>query len=337
MLTSKSCDFLSSFVDLNLGDSAIAGPSMCAIATSIAKVESTQAPPPNLPDMGQFAMTRKKMKWLYDVSISNWKAVQRAIENGIEADIANAADAQGRTALMWAGCANRLDVVLALRSVQGIQVDATDLEDNTALILAAYAGYDEITAALRDAAVNAVDMQGNTALLLAANKNCIDVVVSLLPASDINVNIANLWGLTALHCAALANHAEIVSLLLKAAHIDINAVDENGHTALMLAAAFGHVDIVDLLCIDPRININARDLEGQTALMLSRAYPEIADTLRRQPNVIINDMSRFTVWTRNMASLFCCTNSTLRKKTAPPEAIPLVIMNREQNDAEYRF
>jgi len=328
--------FSSSFIDPSFKNEAIVRSTTCDVTANLVKVGSSQATPSDLPDLEQLALTQKKVKWIQDVSTGNWRDVQSIIENGVDAEIVNTTDPQGRTALMWAACANRLDVVLALRSVTGLQANATDHGGNTALILAAYAGCDQVTSVLRDSAVNASDQHGNTALILAANRNCIDVIVSLLKARTMNVNIANALGLTALHCAALANHTEVVGVLLKTADIDMNAIDENGHTALMLAAANGHLEVVNLLRADPRVDLNARDLWGRTALMLSRSHPEIVDALRRNPDVIVDGVTSFIAWTRKISDSIFCVHCTLPKRSMRSDAIPLIAINSGENDITHQ-
>jgi len=228
---------------------------------------------------------------------------------------------------MHAVCANRLDLVLALRTAPGIKVDASDHEGNTALILAAYAGLDEAVIALRDMGINAADVHGDTALIIAANENHIGVVNILLQAPDINVNSANRHALTALHCAALADHQGILCELLKADDIDVNAVDDHGHTALMLATASGHSDSVELLHKDPRIDLNSKNLWFHHALMLIKSNSEIAAGLRRDADVMVDDETQPGPWMYMLSHLVCCVPSDQR----PPHSDEIALIARDED------
>ncbi len=82
--------------------------------------------------------------------------------------------------------------------------------------------------------VNAQDVSDYTALIIAAAHGDKDIVKMLL-ASGADVNAHDKYGLTSLHWAAEKGHKEIVEMLLKAG-ADVNARDMYGRTALMIAA-----------------------------------------------------------------------------------------------------
>jgi hypothetical protein len=111
--------------------------------------------------------------------------------------------------------------------------------------------------------VNALDEQQRTALLLASFNGHASVV-KLLLEQDALLGHRDAMGCTALMFAATGANAETVELLLDAG-AEINAVDTGeGFTALMHAAAEGQVKVVQILLkynADPAI----RDLDGDTA------------------------------------------------------------------------
>uniref|UniRef100_A0A1X7V054 CARD domain-containing protein n=1 Tax=Amphimedon queenslandica TaxID=400682 RepID=A0A1X7V054_AMPQE len=121
--------------------------------------------------------------------------------------------------------------------------------------------------------------EGKTALMLACERGHEDIVHSLLSAGA-NVNIQDNKGWTTLMMASKHNHISIIHMLLQAnanphlktssgSKVDPNVQNKDGVTALMLASANGHYEVVKLLLeweADPNINSN----KGNTALSLSK-------------------------------------------------------------------
>ncbi len=111
--------------------------------------------------------------------------------------------------------------------------------------------------------VNAADEQQRTALLLASFNGHTSVVKLLLEHGAL-LSHRDAMGRTALMFAATSANAETVKLLLDEG-ADVNVVDTGeGFTALMHAAAEGQVRVVQILMqhkADPTI----RDLDGDTA------------------------------------------------------------------------
>ncbi len=111
--------------------------------------------------------------------------------------------------------------------------------------------------------VNATDEQRRTALMLASFNGHTPVVQFLL-TQNAAVDNRDALGRTALMFGATGANEETVRLLLKAG-AEINAVDSSeGFTALMHAAAEGQLSVVQILLkhqADPAI----RDVDGDTA------------------------------------------------------------------------
>ncbi len=112
--------------------------------------------------------------------------------------------------------------------------------------------------------VNAADDQNRTALLLAAF-NGHTKVVKLLKENGALMDQRDIQGRTALMFAATGANAETVQLLLKEG-ADVNATDKvEGFTALMHAAAEGQTRVVKIL-LTYRADPSIRDVDGDTAL-----------------------------------------------------------------------
>jgi hypothetical protein len=121
--------------------------------------------------------------------------------------------------------------------------------------------------------VNQTIEGGQTALMLAAYKGYEDIV-KLLLSYQANVNIARKDNMgTALHAAVSGNNKDIVAMLLNN-DANVNAKTASGQTSLMIASSQGYLDIVDLLLSESSVNwrskgidIDDQDKDGFTALM----------------------------------------------------------------------
>lgn len=128
----------------------------------------------------------------------------------------NAADHEGRTALMHAVTNGCLAAVFLILLAKGLQIDARDQHGFTALMLAAEKGHFEIVIALllAGADANAADLNGTTAMMLAIQHGHTDVVSALVFAKGLNPHARDRDGMTACMHAARGGHLEIVKLLL---------------------------------------------------------------------------------------------------------------------------
>jgi ankyrin repeat protein len=131
---------------------------------------------------------------------------------------------------------------------QGIDVDSTDEDGNTALIIASNEGHIDIVQLLLKKNAK-LDIQategGSTALICASAEGHLEIVKALLTKNS-NVDIQNQYGCTALLLSSSHGQLEVVRALLeKGAKVDIQ--DEDGDTALICACRYGAKDGVRVL------------------------------------------------------------------------------------------
>ena len=128
-------------------------------------------------------------------------------------------------------------------------------------MVAAYAGHTKVVEMLLSderVNVNQSDNNGNTALMLAAYYGHAKVVEHLLKDQRVEVNENDNSGYSALSIAALTGHASVVQLLLNDKRVNVNSTDNLGYTALMHAATRGHQTVVQLLLCEERVDANLK-------------------------------------------------------------------------------
>jgi ankyrin repeat protein len=179
---------------------------------------------------------------------------------------AQAAGADGTTALMWAAYNDDLDLVRRLTDA-GADVSAKNEFGSFALLEAAILGSAPIIEALLDAGAdpNAENPEGETALMAVARTGNVDAAELLLDAGA-DINATEDWGgQSALMWAAAQSQPEMVKLLA-ARGADLNArgvirqwerkiikeprpkdMNKGGFTALLYAAREGCVECARLL------------------------------------------------------------------------------------------
>ena len=134
----------------------------------------------------------------------------------------------------------------------GAEINASDDEGTTVLMLAAGNGHLELVAALIEAGaeINAVDSRGWTALMRAIynydlNRGFPEVVRHLIEAgAEFETEIA--YGTRPLMLAAGYGEAGVVDVLL-AAGADVFAKNEGGRTARLMAEGKDYVEVVNQL------------------------------------------------------------------------------------------
>lgn len=162
---------------------------------------------------------------------------------------------------------------------RGVDVDTTDREGNSLLMLAARDGRTELLdlCLSQRPKVNFRNSTGDTALRLAAYHGHKEIVEKLIAAGA----YVNMSGWTPLMYAAFNGHADIVRLLMLAG-ADVNAAAENGMTALIVATRNSHVEVARLL-LGAQADPNRHTESGETALdvALKTQNTDIAEMLRR--------------------------------------------------------
>ena len=116
--------------------------------------------------------------------------------------------------------------------------------------------------------IDATDKDGNTALLIAS-KLGYDKVVEFLVESNADINVQDNLGWTSLMRAVNANHPKVVRLLLQHSRSQVESSGHStGETALWLATSHGFLSIVKML-INHGANVNTQDKLKRTPLMVA--------------------------------------------------------------------
>jgi ankyrin repeat protein len=190
------------------------------------------------------------------------------------------------------------DVVIAVRNsrveemagylARGADVEATDTEGNTLLMLAVREKDARMTDLLlrARARVNTRNLRNETPLMAAAWSRCEPCVALLLERAAVIDNPAAPW--TPLHYAAHQGESRIVGMLLRAG-ADPNAVSANGTTPLMMGAMSGATGVARALLTagaDPsRRNLNRDRAED---IALRRGHTDSAALMRgEQPRSLM--------------------------------------------------
>jgi ankyrin repeat protein len=216
---------------------------------------------------------------MYAAAVGSAGAMTLLLDSGANA---NATNASGATALMWA--ATDLEKV-SLLLARGADPKAVSKSGRTALMLAALTeGSADVVRMMlaRGADVKAVDGFKSTVLHAAAGGNDIETIRQVVDAG-VDVNAVNVPGFTAIMvCASHNNLAAVRLLLAKGANVNVVSGDGSfqkvkagsialgNWTPLLLAAPLGSTELVKTL-LDAGANVNAADVRGMTPLMLAVA------------------------------------------------------------------
>ena len=216
------------------------------------------------------------------------------------------------SSLRYAASQGHSEAVGLLLQVPDINMNDTDDNGQTALMLAAISGHADVvneifkylSRKLIDAAARGPDSDvvrslrfidtvvqthGNDGLKAknhATAQGHSSIVESLKKAKAIVIGMPDATGKTALmHAAAGGNHYVVISLLAEyraelekygAEIVSVNAVDDNNQTALMHAVLKGHGTAAQQLLLYPNIDVKAQDKAKNTAFDLF-PFNEAAD------------------------------------------------------------
>ena len=169
----------------------------------------------------------------------------------------------------------------------GVNVDCTNEQGSTALMLATECGHEPVVQTLISggANVNMHDSYGWTALMFVSENGHFQVTKLLLD-KQADVNISNNKGFTALMLASQNGHFQVTELLLNK-QATVNNTTSNGWTALMLTSQKGNFQVTELL-LNKQANVNLKEIDGWTALMLAsqNGHFQVAELLlNKQANV----------------------------------------------------
>jgi ankyrin repeat protein len=195
----------------------------------------------------------------------------------------------GKTAL-WLAVKSGSDEVVEALVKAGANVNIADKYGVVPLSVAANATIAKMLIE-EGADVNAVNKRGESALLLAARNGRDDVVEVLLQAGA-DVNKADSGGYSPLSVAA---NATIATMIIERG-VDVNAVNQSGQSALMLATMFNRVGVVEAL-VRAGADVSKADLSGNAPLIVA-ANATIAKTLIEQGAEVeaVNNRGETALW-----------------------------------------
>jgi hypothetical protein len=170
----------------------------------------------------------------------------------------------------------RLDRVEVLVAADPALVDATDAQGYTALRWAGIRGHGQVLRFLLEAGSdpNSLGEDGGTPLHGAAHHDDADGMRLLLEAGG-DVHLSNRWGRTPLHVAARRGCLEVARVLLDAG-ANPNAVTNEGWSTLNDAYRGGHPELVQLLLgrgADPDLRDTSGLIPGAVTLVRPPPFP----------------------------------------------------------------
>ena len=183
---------------------------------------------------------------------------------------ANAHEADGATALMWAAHWDDLDTATQLIRA-GANANATNDHGVTPLSLACTNASATMVKKLLDAGAdpNLADQTGETPLMTCSRTGSAEAVNALLAhGADVSAKETT-RGQTALMWAAAGGHSAVVAALI-AHHADVHARSKGGFTPLLFAAQNGDVDTAKLL-LAAGVDVNEPTPEYGSPLDLAAA------------------------------------------------------------------
>lgn len=246
--------------------------------------------------MALLALPAARAAELADLAeLGRWAEVQTQLAEGTDAD---AAQADGSTALLWAAYHDEAEAARTLLAA-GADPNVANRLGMTALAEAASNGAGEIVALLLEAGANANAAlpEGDTPLMLAARSGTLAGVEALLEhGAEVNA-VEHFHGETALMWAAGENHPEVVKRLIEAgAEVDAVSTEfewkdltqavvasylpRGGLTALLHAARQNAVESAQVL-VEHGANPNAKSPIGVSAMRvaLANAHWDLAKVL----------------------------------------------------------
>jgi ankyrin repeat protein len=220
---------------------------------------------------GADANSQRRNGWtpFTEASSNGHVGVARMLLEHMEVQDVDTRDSSGMTALHWAAGGGREDMVAFLLN-KGANANIQDGEGRTPFLDMAYnSGHVGVARLLLEHMVgedvNAGDLDGQTALYYAAG-NGNDDLLALLLSKGADATITTDEGLTPFMQASGSGYAGMARVLLE--HVGgqgVDTQDDKGKTALHHAALWGHDELIGFL-IDKGADPNITDLDGSTAL-----------------------------------------------------------------------
>jgi uncharacterized protein len=214
-----------------------------------------------------FATASPDLRLIQAVKNKDAKTARALLQEHVDA---NAREADGATALMWATHWDDLDTAaLLLRA--GANANAANDHGVTPLSLACTNANAAMVKKLLDAGANpnVADQAGETPLMTCSRTGSAEAVSALLAhGADVSAK-ENARGQTALMWAAAGGHSAAVAALI-AHHADAHARSKGGFTPLLFAAQNGDVDTAKLL-LAAGVDVNEPTPEYGSPLDLAAA------------------------------------------------------------------
>lgn len=172
---------------------------------------------------------------------------------------------------------------------KGVEIDARDNHERTALMVATYENNINAAILLIDAGanVNAQDDRLESPFLHAGARGHLEILKATLATGKVDHMILNRYGGTALIPACERGYTEVVKELLKIDAYPIDHINNLTWTALMEAIVLGtggkiHTNIVQLL-VDAGCDVNIPDKNGLSPLYHAKknGYNDIVKILEK--------------------------------------------------------
>ena len=200
-----------------------------------------------------------------------WKANEDAVNVLLNAGAdPNIADDYGETCLHDAVRGGYSKKILQAIINYGADVNATNKNNRTALMIACKMGNIDVICVLLNAGANPhiADNDGNTCLHDAVDGDCNKEVLQAIISQDANINATDKDNVTALMIASWNGNVDAINVLLNAG-ADPHIADANGYTCLHNAVSGDCSKEVLQEIISHNANINATNKNNVTALMIA--------------------------------------------------------------------
>ena len=176
----------------------------------------------------------------------------------------------GFTGLHYAAYFGMVETAIGLLNMKKWDLEATDVQGNTAILWAARNGHGaivQILLKLEGVRPNIADNGGQTPLSWAAKNRCEDVVKMLIEREDVTPNTADREGRTPLLWATQEGHEGVVKMLLERGDVNPDTADEDDITPLLWAVMLGDQSIVRIILDRKGATPNTADKDGTTPLL----------------------------------------------------------------------
>ncbi|XP_062280593.1 CARD- and ANK-domain containing inflammasome adapter protein [Scomber scombrus] len=230
----------------------------------------------------------------YDVINEAIKLNQESIVRLLLANTRGALSEEVLAAALFSAVRQNQDGVVAALIDNGANVNMSDEQGYTPLLLSAELGHAEVFRVLvaKEAKLDATLSDLSSALHLAVHSGSVTIVQTLLER-ELDPNRAGPNLQTPLHLAAQFNRSDLVGLLLRAG-AQINAIAQDGVTPLHVASRQGHAETVIQL-LQGKADPGVKDRLGRTVLhwaASSQAESHVVDLLlsaKANPNITDNE------------------------------------------------